>query len=548
MKNRNLLLFIVLSVALLGGYSFMMSKLYPPKPAPEQAAVITPANPATQPAAAPAAAPAAVPASTTVDPKAIFTLAAGDLDLTWRKQDGALVQAVWKQDGTRFFPWEHAKDGRTISLDFPGIGGSTAALFEGDPQVVREGSSQRVVFQNAAGERLSYMVPDKGHILEVAFTSPLGNHLYLIRSQQNLSQVPDGKGGTYEVNPYYNLGKVFTLDDKDIERADWIGMLKDPFFKFLGFKRAKLPPASARLGLDAGIDKINEAARNQYFAAIWESSVVPERDTERHLGYHAAGANGVSARLYLGPKQQEELAAFGKSYTQVVDYGFFGLVAKFLFWIIRAIHGFIPNWGWTIVVFSVILRLAMWSLNTKTTVQMLRMKDLEPHQKALQAKYEKFGNDMAKKAEMQKELMAFYKKNGHNPMGGCLPMLLQMPIFIALWSSLSAVYELRHAPFIGWIKDLSQPEIIFRLPLLDLPVGVLPVLLGASMIAQQALTPATGDPAQRKMMMFMMPAMMVFFFMNTPAGLCLYYLMFNLIGMGQAWWIKRNYVPQPVVI
>jgi len=179
---------------------------------------------------------------------------------------------------------------------------------------------------------------------------------------------------------------------------------------------------------------------------------------------------------------------------------------------------------------------------------MLRMKDLEPQQKALQAKYEKFGNDMAKKAEMQKELMAFYKKNGHNPMGGCLPMLLQMPIFFALWSSLSAVFELRHAPFIFWIKDLSQPEILFRLPLLNLPIGVLPILLGASMIAQQALTPATGDPAQRKMMMFMMPAMMVFFFSSTPAGLCLYYLMFNLIGMAQAWWIKRNYVPQPVVI
>ena len=103
------------------------------------------------------------------------------------------------------------------------------------------------------------------------------------------------------------------------------------------------------------------------------------------------------------------------------------------------------------MVFSVLSAWRLWPLNTKTTVQMLRMKDLEPHQKVIQAKYEKFGNDMTKKAEMQKELMAFYKKNGHNPMGGCLPMLLQMPVFFALWSMLNAVFELRHAPFIGWI-------------------------------------------------------------------------------------------------
>ncbi len=167
-------------------------------------------------------------------------------------------------------------------------------------------------------------------------------------------------------------------------------------------------------------------------------------------------------------------------FKQVVDFGFFGLVAKLLFLILRSIHTFVPNWGWAIILFTVVIRAALWPLNTKTTVQMMRMKELEPYQKALQAKYAKFGNDMTKKAEMQKELMAYYKKNGHNPMGGCLPMVVQMPVFFALWSMLNAVFELRHASFIGWLKDLSASE----------PFYILPVLMGLSMIAQQAMTPA----------------------------------------------------------
>ena len=123
-------------------------------------------------------------------------------------------------------------------------------------------------------------------------------------------------------------------------------------------------------------------------------------------------------------------------------------------------------------------------------------------------------------------------------MGGCLPRLVQMPVFFALWSALNAVFELRHAPFIFWIQDLSARD----------PFFVLPVLLGASMVAQSAMTPAAGDPMQRKMMMWLMPAMMVFFFAQTPAGLCVYYLTFSLVHMGQTWWIMRTYKPQPVVL
>jgi len=545
MINRNLLLFIVLSVAMLFGYTMLMNRMYPPKPAPALVQGQTaPAAVSVQAPELPKAQNA--PADAPLDDRSVFTLSGQDLELTWRKQDGALTQVVWKKDGTRFFPWEQVgKEGRWISLAFPGIGGATEARFDGDPQVLKEDQHQSVIFQNAAGDRLVYKVPDAGHILEVDY-SPRGNdHLYLLRSLADNPRLKDAKGGDYEVSPFHSLGQLFTLQNGKIDRVDWTGILKDPFFSFLGFKRKELPQASRQLGLDAGIDNLEKPGRTLYFAAIWDSSVLPERDTSRHLGYHAAPQNGkVTARLYLGPKQTGPLAAFGEPFTQVMNFGFFGLVAKFMFWVLQALHRVIPDWGWTIVVFSILLRLAMWPLNNKSTIQMLRMKDLEPQQKALQAKYEKFGNDMAKKAEMQKELMAFYKKNGHNPMGGCFPMLLQMPVFFALWSMLSAVFELRGASFL-WLKDLSQSDALIHTPV---SIGILPVLLGASMVAQQAMTPATGDPAQRKMMMIMMPVMMVFIFSSTPAGLCLYYLIFNLIGMAQTWWVKRNYKPQPVVI
>jgi YidC/Oxa1 family membrane protein insertase len=516
-NNKNLILFFVISLIMLGAYYLINNRLNPPQPVPANQASqgATAATPATSPT--PAANTAPVVQASANAPTVTKDL--GELRLTWRTTDGALVQAVWIQDGTKFFnDAAQDKNGKDISQAFPGIGGTLDAPFEGNPVV----TDQSVTFSNAAGDKLVYQISG-GHVINVDWTTPKGSRLALIRMTSDVLKV-------------HNLGRIFSLDEKTITAVPWTGMLTDPFFSFLGAKRKELPPVASRVGLDSGVESLEKSQRSYYFATIWDVAGQPVRDAG--IGYFTTGLNHVTARLYMGPKQAEQLVAFGEPFKQVMDFGFFGLVAKGMFWILRGLHKYVPNWGWAIVIFSVILRLALWPLNTKTTLQMLRMKDLEPHQKTIQAKYEKFGNDMTKKGEMQKELMAFYKKNGHNPMGGCFPMLLQMPVFFALWSMLSAVFELRHSPFFGWIHDLSAKD----------PFFVLPILMGASMIAQQAMTPATGDPAQRKMMMFMMPAMMVFFFSSTPSGLCLYYLIFNLIGMAQTWWIKYNYKPQPVVL
>lgn len=513
MKNRNVLLFILGTLVLFAGQIWLTSRYTKPGEPPAAVPSAPVAPPESSPAPAPAAAAPASPASPapTVDLAATHTTTTADLTLTWQVATGALKQAVWRQDGTLFFPG-----------DFPGLGGARGTTF----QTVREEAGPEaitVVFENAQGARLAYRVPRHGCNLSLDGTLPPGARLQLVTLPTDLK-------------PVEHLGRVFTLTDRKIEAVTWVDILHDPFFSFLGAKRKVLPPAESRLGMDAGLDADPKAQRNHYFAALWKLPAVAGRDDS---GYTLAPQGGrVTAALYLGPKQAGPLEAFDKPFTQVIDYGFFGAVAQLFFWVLQKLYLVIGNWGWAIIVFTVILRILTWQLNSKQIVSMLRMKDFEPYQKALQARYEKFGNDMTKKAEMQKELMALYKKNGHNPMGGCLPMLLQMPVFLAFWSMLNAVFELRHAPFFGWIHDLSVHD----------PYYIYPVLMGASMFVQQAMTPATGDPAQRKMMMILMPVMMVVMFAKLPVGVIIYYFASNLIGIAQTWWVKRNYVPQPIKV
>ncbi|HEX9010273.1 MAG TPA: YidC/Oxa1 family insertase periplasmic-domain containing protein [Holophagaceae bacterium] len=516
MSNRNVLLFILGTLVLFGGQIWLTSRytkpMKPPVAVEQTQAAPAQASTPTQ-AAAPvvAAAPQAAPVAPAVDLAATHTTTTTDLTLTWQVATGALKQAVWRQDGTLFFPG-----------DFPGVGGVQGTAF----QAVHEEAGAEavtVVFENAQGARLAYRVPRHGSNLSLAGVLPQGARLQLVTLPTDLK-------------PVEHLGRVFTLTEKKVEAVTWLDILHDPFFSFLGAKRKVLPPAEARLGLDAGLDADPKAQRNHYFAALWKLPTVAGRDES---GYTLAPEGGrIAADLYLGPKQAAPLEAFEKPFTRVIDYGFFGAVAQLFFWVLQKLHAVIGNWGWAIIVFTVILRAVTWQLNSKQIVSMLRMKDFEPHQKALQARYEKFGNDMTKKAEMQKELMELYKKNGHNPMGGCLPMLLQMPVFLAFWSMLNAVFELRHAPFFGWIHDLSMHD----------PYYIYPVLMGASMFVQQAMTPATGDPAQRKMMMILMPVMMMVMFAKLPVGVIIYYFASNLIGIAQTWWVKRNYVPQPIKV
>ncbi|HET8900535.1 MAG TPA: membrane protein insertase YidC, partial [Holophagaceae bacterium] len=445
----------------------------------------------------------------------LHELEVAGLKLAFDSSNGALRQATW-MDGTPFF-----------TPDFPGVGGVAAAFDKVEDQTSPEATT--VIFSNGSGDRLSYRVPaahfDKGgRILEVAYTSATGHAFTPLT-------LPD------KDKDAAHLGRVLSVVDGKLHDVAWTDIFHDPFFAFVGAKRKTLPPASTRLGADAGVDLAERSQRNHYFAALWD---LPSAPAVTATGYSLAPGAGLAMKLYLGPQENGDLKAFDPAYTAILNFGFFGSVAKLLFVALKAIQKVVPDWGWAIVIFTVLLRLLLWPLNSKQIMNMLRMKDFEPHQKALQEKYKKFGSDMAKKAEMQKELMELYKKNGHNPLGGCLPMLVQMPVLFALWSMLLNVYDIHKAAWHPtWIHDLSMKD----------PYYIIPVLMGASMIVQQMLTPTTGvDPTQRKMMMFFMPVFMVFIFAQTPAGLTLYYLIYNLMGLIQTWAVMRSYEPQPIKV
>ena len=229
------------------------------------------------------------------------------------------------------------------------------------------------------------------------------------------------------------------------------------------------------------------------------------------------------AQLYVGPQEykQLELLAPGLEYT--VDYGYFRVIAVPLFWVLSKIHDVVGNWGVAIIILTIIIKLIFYPLSAASYKSMARMKLLAPK---LQRLKERFGDDRQK---MHEAMIELYKTEKINPLGGCLPIVVQIPVFIALYWTLLLSVELRHAPFILWIHDLSAPD----------PFYILPVLMGATMLIQSSLNPAPPDPMQAKLMKIMPVAFSVFFFF-FPAGLVLYWLVNNILSIAQQWQITRS--------
>jgi len=238
----------------------------------------------------------------------------------------------------------------------------------------------------------------------------------------------------------------------------------------------------------------------------------------------APGATGeIKVPLYVGPQEQDTLAKLAKGLDLVVDYGIFTVLAAPLFWLLKWLHGLVHNWGWAIVLLTIIIKSAFYPLNHASARSMAKMKVIAPKLKALQ---EQYAND---KQQLQMKMMEMYKTEKINPLGGCLPIVVQIPVFIALyWVLLSAV-ELRHAPWIGWIHDLSAPD----------PYFVLPVVYAITAYLQVKLSPTPiQDPVQAKVMQIMPIAFSVMFIF-FPSGLVLYWLINNSLQIFQQWHMNR---------
>jgi len=238
----------------------------------------------------------------------------------------------------------------------------------------------------------------------------------------------------------------------------------------------------------------------------------------------ASGSYGeYTAQFYVGPKDQAKLEELAEYLDLTVDYGFLWMLAKPIFAAMKFIHEVVGNWGWSIILLTIGIKILLYPLSAASLRSMAKMRSLQPKMERLK---ETYGDDRQK---MSQELMGLYKKEKVNPAGGCFPMLLQMPVFLALYWVLLESVEIRHSPWIFWIDDLSAKD----------PYFILPLVMGASMLLMQKLQPMPTDPTQA-MVMKIMPIAFTFFFMIFPSGLVLYWTVNNLLSMFQQWYVNRQ--------
>ena len=299
-----------------------------------------------------------------------------------------------------------------------------------------------------------------------------------------------------------------SLGDKDIHatKADngWIAMIQHYFVS------AFVPPENAQREIfTKKVDKLYAVG-----------NILP-------LGTIAPGATvSMDTKLYSGPQESETLLKIAPGLDLVKDYGWLTIVAKPIFWLMVQIHNVLGNWGWTIIVLTILIKLVFFPLSAASYRSMAKMKLVTPKMTAIRERHK---GDPQK---MNQAMMELYKTEKINPLGGCLPIVVQIPVFIALYWVLLASVEMRNAPWLGWIQDLASPD----------PWFILPVLMAVSMFIQTKLNPTPPDPIQAKVMMFMPIIFSVMFFF-FPAGLVLYWVVNNILSIGQQWFITRKMMP-----
>ncbi|HWH72891.1 MAG TPA: membrane protein insertase YidC [Methylibium sp.] len=362
-------------------------------------------------------------------------------------------------------------------------------------------------------ERGSYAVKVRHEVVNTGST-PLAPQLYeqLVRD----GNPPPGESSFYFTftGPvvYTDAHKFKKIDFKDIEKgkaehdksADngWVAMVQHYFF-------------SAWLH--------NDAAAREFYTRKVDTNLYAVGQIFP-LGEIAPGASKTfDSVLYVGPQEENKIAALAPGLELVKDYGWFTILAKPLFWLLDQLHKLLGNWGWAIVALVVLLKAAFFSLNASAYRSMAKMKAINPRVMELRERLKD------NPRQMQQEMMRIYKEEKVNPLGGCLPILVQMPVFIALYWVLLSSVEMRNAPWIGWITDLSVKD----------PFYILPLVMTASTLLQTWLNPTPPDPVQAKMM-WIMPLVFSVMFFVFPAGLVLYWITNNVLSIAQQWVINRK--------
>ncbi|HEY2932050.1 MAG TPA: membrane protein insertase YidC [Acidobacteriota bacterium] len=522
MEERRLLIAVVLSIAILLGTQYAMRKLYPPQPAPEAKPVA--AKPAPPPLPPPAPAPmdnvkTAGTRRTVVIENALYRAAVDT-------QGGVLRSFRLK----KFMSKSH-EPLELVPQKIPPQGLPYLALeVPGSPSLTQRLSNAVYELRvgNLPAQQSSFMPPiellfaysDGGIAVEkkMAFEP----NLYAIEVSGRLWIAGQPRALAVSVGP--DIGTEAGEPETDFEVREVI-VSHGGRVERSGFAKGKNHNYSEPVDW-AGFD-------TKYFAVLGVSaeafpSLRMQRFDIRQGGglfvpyyqiFYPLGAKPV--RFFLGPKDYELLNGVAPGLSSVIDYGWFALLVKPLIFSLKLIHQYVQNWGFAIILLTLIISLALFPVRYKQMVSMKKMQAIQPQMRSIQDRYKKYKRTDPKRQEMNAEIMNLYKQNGINPLGGCLPLLIQMPFLFAFNSMLASTIELRGAPFILWIRDLSRMD----------PYYVTPVLMGVTMYLQQRMTPqTTTDPAQARMMN-MMPFIFVFMFFKFPSGLVIYFLFSNLFGM-----------------
>jgi YidC/Oxa1 family membrane protein insertase len=243
------------------------------------------------------------------------------------------------------------------------------------------------------------------------------------------------------------------------------------------------------------------------------------------LGVVAQGAVVTEkAQLFVGPQEEKVLETIAPGFELLKDYGYLTILAKPIFWLLEKIHGYVGNWGWAIILLTILIKLVFFPLSAASYKSMARMKEVQPRLVAMKEQYK------GEPQKLNQAMMEMYRKEKINPLGGCLPVLIQIPVFISLYWVLLSSVEMRGAPWVLWIHDLSVPD----------PYYILPVIMAASMFVQTKLNPTPPDPIQAKVMMYM-PIVFSIMFFFFPAGLVLYWVVNNLLSIAQQWQINQMF-------
>jgi len=551
--QRRLLLASLLSAALILGYFYTQTYFAPPPPvATEQASAEEPAETAVEPTPEPPA-PAPVPAEPVAGPAEEDLTAPAAVRASSEQEivvETDEFHVVFSNRGAVVKSWtlKNYRSSRGEPLDvvfqpgaeeygfpfqFVGADGEPLAAAEDALFQVNDGPPTR-----SGAATVEFTLRDQG--VEARKTFRFEQSGFTFRVESELAQGgsptphrlawPGGFGDTSHQQDYM-FSKSFYRDPdedaiewNDADDAEDGAIINRGAFPFVGledhfFTAVFLPPDGGRVALETRMIEI---------APLPEST-----DKEAFVAISVGGEAANELKAFIGPKDVDALQAVDPRMRDIVDFGWFGFIAEPLFLMMRWTHdNVVANWGWTIVIVTVVINLALFPLKWKGSKSMKRMQQLQPLVKEINEKYQGLSMKDPRKQQQNEELMALYKKYDVNPVGGCLPMLLQLPFFYGFYKLLTVAIEMRQAEWL-WVTDLSQPE--------TLPIRVLPLAMMGTQFWMQSLTPTpSADPAQVRIMKFM-PLMMGFIFYGFQAGLVLYWLTSNLVGVAQQ--ALLNYLP-----